>query len=161
MKAPFPHMGIRDIELFASFALSDEAKRFRKWEFDVKVAIGRCPPAVVDPAMRKMAFDLTRLRIDAVGWEGNWPTLFEVKPDAHLSAFGQILAYCLFWQRERGTTCRRAIITDECNDDMRFLYNAHGIDLFCVRPATISQIADAVDLLQPRTPTQRLHRPSV
>lgn len=158
-RPPFPHMGPRDVEIFAAYALTEDAKRFTRWEFDVKVAPGRCPPTIVDPAMRKMAFDLSKLRIDAVGWEGGQATIFEVKPVAHLSAFGQILAYTIFWQRERGSTPKRAIITDECNDDIRFLYAIEGIALHCVQPATIPQIIEAVKRLAPFTPSQRLNPP--
>lgn len=148
-RPPFPHMMPHDIPLFAAFVLSDEGKKFNRWEFDVHVGQGQDPGPVFEPNLRFMSLILTKLRIDAVGWEGNHPTIFEVKPDARLSALGQVIGYCHFFTKEFGVACKTAIITDTTTPDIRELYENHGITLHLVEPATNAQIARAARIAAP------------
>lgn len=150
-KPAFKHMGPRDVALFAAFALTEQARAFDKWQFDARVAQGRCPPSFIDPVQRNGMFLLTQLRIDAIGWQGHQPTLIEVKPETHLSAFGQIQAYEWFYTREVGIVPRKMIISDACSDDMRTLYAAFNIDLVCLSPATLGDINLARRLVAPKT----------
>lgn len=138
---PFPHMFPNDVPLFAAFVLSPEGEGFTRWEFDVRVGVGIDPGPAFDPNLRAGALALTMLRIDAVGWIGATPTIFEVKPDARLSAFGQVLAYCYYFQEERGVTCRRGVITDSVTPNVVKLYRAFDIEIHLVQPATMYEIA--------------------
>ena len=47
-----------------------------------------------------MVTALTQKRIDVVGWNGNRPTIIEVKVRAGLSALGQVLGYVALFKSE-------------------------------------------------------------
>lgn len=139
-KPPFPHMMPRDVPLFAAFALTPAGKRYRRFVFDLHVGDGCPPPLGYDPRLVGMAKAITQLRIDAVGWDDWGPTIFEVKPDARLSAFGQLLAYRWFFRKDYGSEAKLAVITDSDTCDVRALYQAYDIEMHLVQPATPHQI---------------------
>ena len=151
-RPPFPHMSPYDIPLFASFVISPKGRTYNRWEFDVRVG----PPTDIGPTFgeeaRADALALSRVRIDAVGWDGTGPTLFEVKPDARLSAFGQIMAYKFFYCRDVGSSCKAAIITDSCRPYCALLYPAHDIGLHLVRPASPDELLAAIQITHPGSP---------
>ena len=138
-----------DIPLFASFLLSEEAKEFNRWEFDVRVGRGVDPGPAYNPVARNQALALSKLRIDAVGHGLHGVTLFEVKPDARLSALGQIVSYCHFYTKEIGVSCRKAIVTDNCRPDICELYDVFGVKLHMVRPATPTELIQALNIVCP------------
>lgn len=139
----FKHMGPNDVALFASFILSPRGQEFDGWEFDTHLGMGSEP---INPSSMRFTEGmrrLTQLRVDAIGWRGLEPTVIEVKPEAKLSAFGQIQAYEFFWIRERGILPRKMIVTDWCSEDMQALYAAHDIEWQFVSPATPPNIVRA------------------
>ena len=144
-RPPFPHMAPYDVPLFASFLLSDAAKGYDRWEFDVSVGPGVDPGPFVDPKVRDNAIYLTQAKIDAVGWAGQIPTIFEVKPELSLTGFGQLLGYQWYFQQHTGIYAYVAGITDFMSRQYRILYNAMGIDLYFVSPATAAQQFQAVE----------------
>ncbi len=140
----FPHMAPYDIPLFASFLLSDAARGYDRWEFDVSVGPGVDPGEFVDPALRDQAIYLTQVRIDAVGWAGQIPTIFEVKPSLSLTGFGQLLGYRWYYQQHTGIYAHLVGITDSIPRQYKILYDAHDIEVHVVKPATQVQIFQAV-----------------
>ena len=146
-KSPYPHMCPGDVPLFSSFVLSPAGQAFDRWEFDTHLGTGTDPGDAFDPVMRKVAILLTQLRVDAIGWKGLDPTIFEVKPDARLSAFGQTLAYCWFWRQQFGQSCKRGIITSSITPQIQTLYDAYDIETHVVVPATPAQIVQAVNFV--------------
>lgn len=149
MPAPvFPHMAPYDVPLFASFLLSPTGRTFQRWEFDVSVGPGVDPGPFVDPALRQNAIYLTQVKIDAIGWMGQIPTIFEVKPQLSITGFGQLIAYCWYYQQATGIQCMRAGITDFTSDQYRGLYEAFSIPLHFVTPASAAQILQAVEIVK-------------
>lgn len=147
-KVPFPHMMAGDVPLFASYVLTPDAKRFSRWEFDVHVGDGHLAGSEFDPAMFKLALEVSRLRIDAVGWDHGVPTVFEVKPRAALSAFGQVLAYQRFFLRDKFIRPNMAIITDWVTPDVTWLYASEGIQLYLVQDATLDELIQACHIVK-------------
>ena len=145
-------MSPHDVPLFAAFVLSEEGKKYHTWQFDVRVGPPTDPGPGYSPQARKDADLLSRVRIDAVGYDGLGPTLFEVKPDARLSAFGQILAYKFFFCRDRGGSCRAAIITDTCTPYCNLLYPHYDVGLHLVQPANQGDLLRAIKHIYPRSP---------
>jgi len=141
----FPHMAPYDIPLFASFLLSEEGRLYQRWEFDVSVGPGVDPGPFVDPKVRDNAIYLTQAKIDAVGWVGEIPRIFEVKPAISLSGFGQLLAYRWYFQQHTGTYAHLAAITDGLSAQYRPLFSAFDIDVHIVRPASQAQVFLAVE----------------
>jgi hypothetical protein len=133
----------RDIPLFAAFVLSPASELYTRWQFDVHVGQGYCQEPCFNPWDRAQALELTRLRIDAVGWDQQWPTLFEVKPDARLSAIGQLVGYRHHFRKEKRTEPRLAIITDTTTPDIEEIAAAEGITIYLVEPVDLSGVRRA------------------
>ncbi len=145
MVAPWPHMSPGDAPLFASFVLSDQGRLYTAWGFDLHLGPGQgTPDLVLNPTAFDIGRFLTQLRVDAVGWIGDSPTIIEVKPEARLTALGQLLAYCYEWRERFGQDCNRAVVTDFANDQTLRIFNAFNITTYQVLPATPAQIAQAV-----------------
>ncbi len=147
-KPPFPHMMPGDVPLFASFILSQPPDTWDKWEFDTHLGDGHIVGLETDPAILKLSLEVSRLRVDAIGFQGGFPTLFEVKPSARLSAYGQIKAYQVFYEREYFVKANMAIITDSVTRDVDYLFAREGIKVFVVQPADIDGIIRACYLVK-------------
>jgi hypothetical protein len=137
-----------DVPLFASFILTPAARNFSRWEFDVKVGDGHLTQSEHDPAMYALALEVSRLRIDAVGWDHGVPTVFEVKPKARLSAFGQVLAYQRFFLRDKFVRPHMAIITDWVTPDMTWLCASEGIQVYLVKEASLEELIQACQIVR-------------
>lgn len=140
----FPHMAPYDIPLFAAFLNSEAGGIYERWEFDVSVGPGVDPGPFVDPKVRDNAIYLTQVKIDAVGWAGQIPTIFEVKPSLQLSGFGQLLGYRWYYQKHTGIYAHLAGITDFMPKQYKILYEAHEIDVYQVQPAGQGAVYRAV-----------------
>lgn len=139
-------MSVADMPLFAAFVLSDEGRSFFRWEFDERVGPSTDPGPAYSQAVRKSAIALSRVRIDAVGWDGAGPVVFEVKPEARLGALGQIVAYRYFWCKDRGPGCRAAIITDSDTPYSKEIFAEMEVTLHIVRPASPQDLLEAIRL---------------
>ena len=144
----FPHMAPFDIPLFCSFLLSDEGRIYRHWDFDTSVGPGLDPGPYVDPKVRDNAIYLTQVKIDAVGWAGEIPTIFEAKPDLTLAGFGQLLGYRWYYQQHTGIYPGIAGITDNMPYQYRILFDAFDIPVHVVKPANAAQQLQAVEIVK-------------
>jgi len=131
----FTHMMPGDVPLWQRF-LVQHGEYFDRFEYDVHVGRG----VELDPAwpeeIARAALALTQKRIDAMGYRGGEVWLFEVKPDAGLSALGQLLAYKILWEKENKARPINylAIITDRLNPDEKYLFEVNGIRIYIVTP---------------------------
>ena len=102
------------------------------FEYDVHVGKGVDPGPSTPEPYRSLAVKLTQKRIDVVGKRDGKIWLFEVKPDAGLSALGQLLAYSELYRRDFNYTgpLELAVVTTEVNDDERYVYEKHRIHVF-------------------------------
>jgi hypothetical protein len=104
------------------------------YEYDVHVGEG--VPVTGDypnwgVALAKL---LTQKRIDVMAYRQGVPWIFEIKPQAGLSAYGQLLAYRELYLRDHPEVSRveLAVVTDILNPDERFVYDMAGIKVFVV-----------------------------
>jgi len=92
----------------------------------------------IDPAWPKniqvAAGALTKKRIDAIGHHDNEVWIFEIKPDAGLSALGQLIAYRDLYNKTFGEppVLFLAVITDILNPDEEYLFDLHHIRKYVV-----------------------------
>lgn len=67
--------------------------KYKHYDYDVRVGTGRDPGAQVPPNIRRMASDLSKRRIDAVGYTDSHLTIIEITLSAGLRAIGQLIVY--------------------------------------------------------------------
>lgn len=75
-------------------------QNYDRFDYNMRIGQGTDPGPTFSDAVRKQAIANTQLRIDAVAWQGNTPTIIEVKRRATASNVGQILTYQSVWEQE-------------------------------------------------------------
>lgn len=80
--------------------LKTHKKEYDHFDYDVRVGESITPAPHVDANIASMAVSLAKKRIDAVGWQGDQPTIIEIKDFVGLTALGQMFSYPLLYQWE-------------------------------------------------------------
>ena len=124
----FPHLLPKEVVIWNKF-LDKHESEYLSFDYDIHVGLGAELPENVEPMIRKIALGLTRKRIDVVGYKPNSITIFELKPDAGLSAIGQCLAYYYLYRREFRPKRRvlMRIVSSTISRDTRDTAQAYGI----------------------------------
>jgi hypothetical protein len=81
--------------------LQQHEDEYDRFDYNVRVGPGRDPGPSYSDSVRKTAIMSSQLRLDAVGWKGDRPTLIEVKNYALVTAVAQLTLYAAVWQLER------------------------------------------------------------
>ena len=133
LKVKYPHMLKNDVSLWESF-LKLYGDYFDVFDYDVHLGEGNPVKLPALPNIVSATKSLTQKRIDAVGYRNDEVWIFEVKPDAGLSALGQLIGYRDLWIRERGRPdiFYQAIVTDFLGVDDKYLFELHGIKTYTV-----------------------------
>ena len=93
----YPHMLGEDIAIWERF-LNAFPDRFDSVDYDVRVGEGIPPLETLPENIKRDARALTQKRIDVVGWNGELPTIIEVKSRAGMSTLGQIQGYKILFE---------------------------------------------------------------
>jgi len=114
--------------------LSQNEQGWEGYEYDVHLGEGIVYGGSEDQWAIDLAKLLTQKRIDVLAWRQGVPWIFEVKPQAGLSGYGQLLAYRELYRRHfrYDGALEMAIVTDLLNPDEDFLYRGAGIHVFLV-----------------------------
>jgi len=150
MPEVYPHMLPYDTLLWRRF-LKEWGDYFERFEYDLHVGRGVTIKEPMPQEIMRAATILTQKRIDAVGYFRDETWIFEVKPDAGLSALGQLLGYKALWIRDRGLPKKLilAIVTDYLNEDMQFLMRHYGIRIYEVYKILSDREKDLYDRYGP------------
>ncbi len=135
--------------------LPDEQIVFRNWlrlheaEFDridgnVRIGQGEDPGPSFPDNTRKMAIEITQLRLDAVAYRGGTPTIVEVKRRAGSSNIGQLLTYRSMWKKQNLSVAvpRLLLVCTTFNPNILPALEEVGIQLEVV-PADFSELKTA------------------
>lgn len=95
----YPHMIGEDKIVWDRF-VEKFPKRFESVDYDFRVGEGEKILDELNENYQKMVKMLSQLRIDALGWNGEQPTIVEVKPRTVVSALGQLLGYRTLFVKE-------------------------------------------------------------
>lgn len=127
----YPRMSPRDTIIWRKF-LQAHQSNYNRFDYDFPVGPGEDPGAIVEEKFRKDFIDLTRKRIDAVGYNGNAVTLFEVKPRAGTQALGQLLTYGKLFTAEYSqfSPVTLAVVCEFINTDERAIYQGYNINIY-------------------------------
>lgn len=69
----------------------------------MKVGEGRDPGPDFPDHIRDMALNISKRRIDAIGFTGDTPTIIEISVNAGLTQLGQLMAYPCLYRIQTGT----------------------------------------------------------
>lgn len=143
------HMAPRDIPLFATYFLSPEGQNYTAWEFDVLVGDPDEPGPFFPEAQRRQAMYLNSLKIDAVGWLFETPTLIECKPNGNLGAYGQVTAYRKWYQLIFNITPGCLIVCRRMSRQVKILCDIAEIAVRVVDPASEWDTSRAIAAVRP------------
>jgi len=129
----FPHLLPREIAIWVRF-LARHRTMCDFFQYDVHVGegidvSGRYPAEYVE-----MVRKLTQKRIDVVGFTPEKVFIFEVKPDAGLTALGELLAYIFFFSKKYkyDGLVQLCLVTDSIDPDTVDVLVSRGISVFVV-----------------------------
>lgn len=88
----FPRMSSEDVIIWKKF-LELYGKNYSSFDYDFKVGSGTDPGTEVPEEFRFDFIELSKKRIDAIGYQSDGVTIFEVKPRAGTQALGQLISY--------------------------------------------------------------------
>lgn len=134
-------MQIDEILVWRAF-LAANGGSYDRFDYNVRLGAGVDPgPSVAEP-YRSMSIKLSQLRLDAVGWQGGSPTIFEVERMAKPRNVGQILTYQAAWEASGLSTVEPAlaIVAAAFNPSIMPVLEAHKIDLY-VYPVDFHSLA--------------------
>lgn len=129
----YPHLLPADVDLWERF-IEKHPEFFQQVEYDVHVG-GTIDVLEwwTDEDRRNFSW-LACKRIDVVGHKGGKVWLIEVKPEAGLSAIGQLISYRLLYERRFAPTAPlvMCLVTDSLTPDEQWLTSKLGISVFLV-----------------------------
>lgn len=102
-RAKFPGLLVDEILVWKAW-LAQHQTEFDVFDYNQRVGYGNDPGDKFPQATRDMAVALTQMRIDAVGWRGTQPTIFEIKRRAYPPAIGQLVSYDAMWRAQQLST---------------------------------------------------------
>jgi len=88
----YPHLLDPDIDLWEDF-LKVHGSDYTHFDYDVRVGAGRDPGTIVSEKFRKVGIDLSKRRIDVVGFRSGAIDIIEVTVYADLKSLGQLMTY--------------------------------------------------------------------
>lgn len=142
-RAKYPGMQIDEILVWKAF-LAAYQHNYDRFDYNVRLGAGVDPgPSLAEP-YRSMSVKLSQLRIDAVGWQGGAPTIFEVERYVKPRNVGQVLTYQAAWDAENLSTVdpALAIVAASYSPAIQPVLDAHGITLYLL-PIDFSSLAPA------------------
>ncbi len=98
-KSFFPHLLPIETEVWREF-LAKWGETWDRFEYDVHVGQGVQVGKKGENKYADNFASLTQKRIDAIGWNGKTPTLFEVREVGDLELIGKIEGYGILWERQ-------------------------------------------------------------
>ncbi len=124
----YPHLIGEDKEVWDRF-VRKFPDRFETVSYDVHVGSGIEAPDEVDTKPAQQWKDLTRKRIDVIGWRNGFAQIIEVKKRVGLSTLGQVLGYRVLYQRENLDVLLKPllIICSQINQDDMDVLDHYGI----------------------------------
>ncbi|MCK5614442.1 hypothetical protein KAR91_71920 [Candidatus Pacearchaeota archaeon] len=97
MNRQFPHLLTADQPVWMRF-LAQFGKDFTQFDYDIRVGEGRPAPEGTPAGIQKMSLDISKRRIDAIGFQPDKITVIEITRRAGLKALGQLIAYPILYQ---------------------------------------------------------------
>lgn len=95
-RAKYPAMQVDEILVWRAWLALHQGE-YDRFDYNVRLGTDVDPGPNFPDNIRKAAIALNSLRVDAVGWIGQFATIFEVKRRAGPQNIGQLLTYKHLW----------------------------------------------------------------
>ncbi len=95
----YPHMQSQEVDVWERFMTLNPGF-FMTVDYDWRVGQGVSVPFPVSDNISRMARMLSQKRIDVLGWNGEQPTIIEVKMRVGIQTLGQVLGYKVLFEQE-------------------------------------------------------------
>jgi len=131
---PYPHLKPAEGLLWNAF-LNEHAGEYSSFDYDVKVGQGHPTTPEMPAFVRVMIAKLSPKRIDAVGWQGTQPTIFEVTPRGGRTLIGACVLYKYLYAETYPTIApaRCAAVVASVDPDAHRLLASLGVDVYVYR----------------------------
>lgn len=129
----YPHLIGEDTEVWNRFILK-YPDRFDTVDYDIKVGRGADTTPIQEQTSKEYWAQLTKKRIDVIGYKNNFVTIVEVKKRGSLFTLGQILGYKYLYLREfpEVLSVLTLIVAAQISQDDRDALSHFGIDFVIV-----------------------------
>lgn len=129
----YPHMLPADVELWDRF-LNEYGREFVGFRYDVHVGGAIEQASRWTGKVREMASWLASKRIDAVGYGPGVTVIFEVKPEAGVTAVGQLITYRMLFMEKYPVAgvVKCALVCSNVLPDERRVLVAQGFMVYVV-----------------------------
>jgi hypothetical protein len=120
----------QDAPVLTAF-LKENGARYTSVEFDVRIGTGRDPGPDFEDNIRKMGLDLSRRRIDALGYKPSGVDIIEVTNAAGTTTLGQLIAYKQLYIKDHtpAVTPHLILAARTLQTDMHAAFVAAAIEL--------------------------------
>jgi len=122
-------MSSEDVAIWKKF-IEAYGKNYSSFDYDFKVGEGTDPGPAVPENYRQDFIELSKKRIDAVGYQPTGVSIFEIKPRAGTQALGQLITYKSLYEKNfPGRTIKEvAVICSFISPEEITLYKSFGIN---------------------------------
>lgn len=137
----YPGLLPREIIVLRNWLKLHESE-YTRFDYNVRLGSGDDPGPSWPDNIRQMAIMNTQKRADAVGWQGNQPTIIEVKDRATFAAIGQLAGYYALWHDSfsESPDPKLKLVCNRFQSDILAVVQFHGISLDVVE-ADFSELA--------------------
>ncbi len=129
----YPHMLPDEREIWQKFMVLNPS-RFETVDYDFRVGRGAPIPPGEEPHQARMITMLSQKRIDVLAWEGEDPTIIEIKRRVGLGTLGQIEGYKILFMNyfPMFQEPNVLVVCEEISDDDRFVLEAAAVPVTVV-----------------------------
>ena len=130
----YPHMKPADVAIWEEF-IEQNPKAYETAIYDQAVGEGAEIPEGTQDNMARDFKILTQWKIDVVGFFQDQIHIIELKPNAGISALGQVLGYANLFKKtfKPVGTVTPVVITDRLRPDMLALAKEMGVKIYATK----------------------------
>ncbi|MBA7542014.1 hypothetical protein ES705_34330 [subsurface metagenome] len=128
LRYKYPHLIGEDKDVWDRF-VQKYPHKFDTVDYDVHVGTGIVDPDEPESKISEQWKELTRKRIDVIGWKVNFATIIEVKKRVGLASLGQALGYRFLYQLENPKVLLSPslIVCSQIDNDDQIVLDHFGI----------------------------------
>lgn len=117
----YPHLRPEEVEMYERL-LVHFPTLFTSVDFDVRVGTGQFFPGILPKEIHQDGRELSKWRIDFVGYKDDSTTIVELKTAARASAIGQLTCYKILYERNVTNiqNLNLLLVTDQVVPDLKY-----------------------------------------